>query len=38
VHGGSFIGPAERASIVFQYYLNPRLYFSSIGFRVVLLR
>ncbi len=35
VHGGSFIGPSTRAKISFRYYLNPRLYYSSIGFRVV---
>ncbi len=35
VHGGSYIGPAQRARISFRYYLKPQLYYSSIGFRVV---
>jgi formylglycine-generating enzyme required for sulfatase activity len=35
VHGGSYIGPADRAKISFRYYLKPKLYYSSIGFRVI---
>ncbi len=35
VHGGAYIGPAQRAKISFRYYLKPKLYYSSIGFRIV---
>ncbi len=35
VHGGSYIGPAQRARITFRYYLKPKSFFSSIGFRVI---
>lgn len=35
VHGGSHIGPAHRAQISFRYYLQPRLQYATIGFRLV---
>lgn len=35
VHGGSYIGPSNRAKIPFRYYLNPHLFYASIGFRIV---
>ncbi|MFC1960545.1 SUMF1/EgtB/PvdO family nonheme iron enzyme [Chloroflexota bacterium] len=35
VHGGSYIGPANRAQVTFSYYLKPFLYYSSIGFRLL---
>jgi formylglycine-generating enzyme required for sulfatase activity len=36
VHGGSFIGPHERAEIGFRYYLDPRSHHSTIGFRLAI--
>ncbi|GAB4573945.1 MAG: hypothetical protein Kow0077_18080 [Anaerolineae bacterium] len=35
VHGGSYIGPAQRAQISFRYYLQPRMQYATIGFRLV---
>lgn len=35
VHGGSHIGPAHRAQVAFRYYLQPRLQYATIGFRLV---
>ncbi len=35
VHGGSYLGPAQRARISFCYYLKPKVFYASIGFRIV---
>lgn len=35
VIGGSFVSPCERAQVSFRYYLDPRVRYASIGFRVV---
>ncbi len=35
VHGGSHIGPDYRAQITFRYYLQPRLQYGTVGFRLV---
>jgi formylglycine-generating enzyme required for sulfatase activity len=35
VHGGSHISPADRCTIPFNYVLNPLVYHTSIGFRIV---
>jgi len=35
VHGGSHISPADRCTIPFNYLLNPLVYHTSIGFRIV---
>lgn len=35
VHGGSHISPADRCTIPFNYVLNPMVYHTSIGFRIV---
>jgi formylglycine-generating enzyme required for sulfatase activity len=35
VHGGSHISPADRSTIPFNYVLNPLVYHTSIGFRIV---
>lgn len=34
VHGGSFMGPAERSQNSFHFNLNPHYRYSSIGFRI----
>lgn len=34
VIGGSFVSPCERAQVPFRYYLNPRVRYASIGFRL----
>lgn len=38
IHGGSYISSGDRARIDFHYNLNPEYLYTSIGFRVVLLR
>lgn len=35
VVGGSFVSPCDRAQISFRYYLDPRVRYASIGFRLV---
>ncbi|MBN2469200.1 MAG: SUMF1/EgtB/PvdO family nonheme iron enzyme [Anaerolineae bacterium] len=35
VHGGSHIGPENRAQITFRYHLQPRLQYGTVGFRLV---
>ncbi len=35
VAGGSFVSPCDRAQTSFRYYLDPRVRYSSIGFRLV---
>lgn len=35
VIGGSFVSPYDRAQTSFRYYLNPKVQYASIGFRVV---
>lgn len=35
VLGGSFVSPCDRAQTSFRYYLDPRVRYPSIGFRVV---
>ncbi len=35
VIGGSFVSPCERAQVPFRFYLNPRVSYASIGFRIV---
>ena len=37
VRGGAFISPGKRARIDSHYCLNPQVYYSSIGFRIVML-
>jgi len=34
VIGGSFVSPCDRAQVSFRYYLDPRVRYASIGFRV----
>lgn len=36
VRGGAFISPGKRARIDSHYCLNPQVYYSSIGFRIVM--
>ncbi|RMF78466.1 MAG: TIR domain-containing protein [Chloroflexi bacterium] len=37
VHGGSYMSTKERATVRFRYYIDPKNYHSSIGFRIVCL-